>query len=44
MKGYDADHNTITTELAYRQYHSRFVSFDQNGHCLNTAVMALPAG
>ena len=30
MKGYDADHNTITTELAYRQYHSRFVSFDQN--------------
>ena len=30
MKGYDADHSTITTELAYRQYHSRFVSFDQN--------------
>jgi VCBS repeat-containing protein len=30
MKGYDADHSTLTTELAYRQYHSRFVSFDQN--------------
>jgi hypothetical protein len=30
MKGYDADHNTITTELAYRQYHGRLVSFDQN--------------
>jgi len=29
MKGYDADRNTITTELAYRQYQSRFVSFDQ---------------
>ena len=28
MKGYDADHNTITTELAYRQYHSQFLSFD----------------
>jgi hypothetical protein len=32
MKGYDADHNTITTELAYRQYHSRFVSFDQKAN------------
>jgi len=30
MKGYDADHSTVTTELAYRQYHSRFLSFDQN--------------
>jgi hypothetical protein len=29
MKGYDSDPSTITTELAYRQYHSRVVSFDQ---------------
>ena len=28
MKGYDADHANTTTELAYQQYHSSFLSFD----------------
>jgi hypothetical protein len=28
MKGFDADRNTATTELVYRSYHSRFLSFN----------------
>ena len=40
MKGYDADHSTVTTELAYRQYHSRFVSFDATAQLQYGGVFA----
>jgi VCBS repeat-containing protein len=40
MKGYDADHSTVTTELAYRQYHSRFVSFDTTAQLQYGGVFA----